>query len=268
MEDDEEFSYTGYSAQTEAELNKNRAAFIEDEEVYSYSGYSDEVALTEGAALPVYEKENTSSYGDYLIEEFSAETNAKRVAKFTKIPRGAAAYCVSAVYLIVGVLCVSITSLITHVLPYIVGGMMLFVGITRLIVALCRREYRSTKTNRTATSMLVAGLGAMIIVQQIDPENDPIMLISIIWGVMGLFEGAHAFNHAFAIAFKSWRCVYFFLKGIIECTVAFILLYWPLNHDVHYLHIVVFGANLILDAITMLPPVKNFFKGKKDKEEK
>lgn len=264
MEDDEEFSYSGYSANTETELAEKQAAFVDDEEVYSYSDYSDEIALTEGAAIndetaaTAEAEEKSSSYGDHLIEEFSAKTNVSRVAKITKLPPNIATYGVAAVYFIVGVLCVSITSLVTEVLPYIVGGMMALIGIVRFIIALCRREYRSIKTNQTATSLILAALGIMIIVQQIDPENDPIMLISIVWGVLGLFEAAHAFNHAFHHIANGERCIYFLIKGLIECVVAFMLLYQPESHSAHFFHIVVFGANLIFDAITMLPRVKTF----------
>jgi len=270
MEDDEEFSYTGYSARSESEFAEREAAFVDNDEVFSYSGYADDIALTEGAARQTETRQNTEirhSYGDYLVEEFSAVTNASRVAKITKLPQNTATYFVAAVYFVVGVLCVSITSLIAEVLPYIVGGMMTLIGLIRLIVALCRREFRNIKTNKTASSLLLALLGGMILFQQIDAENDPIMLISVIWGVIGLLEASHAFNHAFVTMFKSWKCLYFLLRGIIECAVAFILLYQPLSHSAHFLHIVVFGANLILDAITMIPPVKNIFDGNARKKD-
>ena len=256
MEDDEEYSYTGYSKATSEAIAEQDVTFKDNEEVYSYTGYADDTA----AALDEAENEHarTDSYGDFIIEEFSAESNANRVARITKLPKNAATYCVAAVYLIVGVLCVSITEHITEVLPYIVGGMMVVVGLVNFIVAIVRKEYRHLKTNRTATSLIVVALGVMIIIQKLDPDNDPVMLISIVWGILGLFEGAHAFNHAFKRIANSERCIYYLIKGIIECAVAFMLLYQPDSERAHFLHIMVFGANLIFDAITMIPQVKNF----------
>lgn len=256
MEDDEEYSYKSYSARTEAvitEKSDGLATFKDNEEVYSYTGYADETAVTAEA------EEHSNSYGDFIVEEFSAETNISRVAQITKLPPNIATYFVALAYLVVGVLCVSITHSVTEYLPYIVGGMMIVIGVVRFIVAIVRREYRSLKTNRTATSLILTALGIMIIIQQFDEGNDSaVMLISIAWGILGLFEAAHAFNHAFKRIANSERCIYYLIKGLIECVVAFMLLYQPDNHSTHYFHIIVFGANLIFDSITMLPRVKAF----------
>lgn len=205
------------------------------------------------------DEERTEGFVDAILEGLSAETNASRMSKITRLPEHIAVYIIAALYLSVGVLCVSITSEITEVLPYIVGGMMVLIGITRFIIALVTREYRHLKTNQTASSLIVTALGAMIIVQQVLPDNNSaITFIAIVWGILGLFEGAHAFNHAFKRISNSERCVYFLIRGILELVVAFMLLYNPQNEEIHHFHIIVFGINLIVDAITMIPKVKEF----------
>ncbi len=250
MEDDEEYSYKSYSAQTEAEISEPQA-FKDNEEVFTYSGYADESAATDSA------EEESGGYGDFIVEEFSAETNVRRVVSLTKLPANAAVYFVAAIYFIVGVLCVAITKQIAEVLPYIVGGMMTVIGVVQFIIAMVRHEYRTLKTNRTASSLIITALGIMILVQKIDPESDPIMLISVAWGILGLFESAHAFNHAFKRIANSERCVYYLIKGLIECAVAFLLLYQPESEAAHHFHIIVLGANLIFDSITMIPKIKS-----------
>lgn len=253
MEDDEEYSYTGYSDNTKAQIEEQQATFRDDEEVYTYTGYSEEEFVAE-------DEVHTNSYGDFIVEEFSAATNVPRIAQMTKLPTNVVTYLFAVVYFIVGVLCVSITSTVTAVLPYLVSGMMIVIGVVRFIVAIVRREYRHLKTNQTATSLIMTALGVMILVQELDANNDSaIMLISIVWGILGLLEGAHAFNHAFKRIANSERCIYYLVKGLVECAVAFMLLYQPDSHDAHHFHIIVFGVNLIFDAITMLPPVKAFF---------
>lgn len=252
MEDDEEYSYKSYSSDTEEKFKNRRAVFKEDGEEYSYTGYSDEIAAAS-------EEEKTQSYGDFIIEEFAAETNVPRVAKITKLPVNVVTYGFSVIYFIVGVLCIAITDRVTEVLPYVVGVMMTVIGIVRFIIALVQHEYRHLKTNQTATSLIMAFLGIMIIIQELDAQNDSaIMLISVVWGILGLFEGAHAFNHAFKRIANSERCIYYLIKGIVECVVAFMLLYEPTDHNMHDVHIIVFGINLIFDAITMIPQVKTF----------
>lgn len=245
MKDDEEV----FIPETE-EYGEDVVPYRGDDEEFSYTSYADEAA----------EEERTASYGDYIIEEFSAETNVSRVTHYTHLPEHIVTYIFSVIYLVVGVLCVSITHRITELLPYIVGGMMIIIGFVRFVVALKNHEYRHLKTNRTATSLIVTALGIMIIVQSFQPENESaITFISIAWGILGLFEGAHAFNHAFKRIANSERCVYYLIKGIVELVVAFMLLYDPVNHETHQFHIIVFGINLIFDAITMLPQVKSLW---------
>lgn len=209
------------------------------------------------------EEERTESISGAILEGFSAETNVSRLTRLTKLPKHIVTYFTVVVYLAVGVLCIAITDEITEVLPYIVGGMMIIIGVTRFIVGLIKREYRHTKTNVTAMSLVIAALGVMIIIQQLDPENQAaIAFISIVWGILGLMEGAQALNHAFKRISNSERCIYFLLRGIVELVVAFMLLYDPSNKAAHHFHIIVFGFNLILDGITMIPKVKLFLSTK------
>lgn len=252
-DDGEEFSYSAVNPEEIAE--EKIAAFYETEDEFSYASYADEAGELA--------KNRTGSYSGSIIEEFSTESTVSRVTGLLKIPEHIATYIFSAIYLAVGILCVSVTKKIIDILPYIVGGMMILIGTVRFILALKNREYRHTKTNRTATSLILTALGIMIIIQHLQPENESaITFISISWGILGLFEGAHAFNHAFKRIANSERCVYYLIKGIIEVVVAFLLLYDPGNHETHMVHIFIFGLNLIFDSITMLPQVKGFLANK------
>lgn len=203
------------------------------------------------------EEEAPQNATDMIAESISAEASVSRVLRVFKIPKKIAVYIVAAAYFVVGALCVSITNYITHYLSYIVGSMMTVFGLIGLIFSIIQREYKSTKTNRTATDLIMFDVGIMVLFEEIDPDSDPITMISIVWGIFGLFEGAHAFNHAFSRIANSQRCVYFLLKGIVECAVGFIMLYRPNSHEAHFLHIVVFGISLMVDAITMIPKVKD-----------
>ncbi|MCD8371971.1 MAG: DUF308 domain-containing protein [Clostridia bacterium] len=241
MEDDEEYSYAAYSADTKQGLR--RASIGSDDEELAYTGYAD-------AELAEEEREERVSYGDFIIEEFSSEVNVPRVAKITRIPQGIVKYIFAAIYLAAGVSCVVLTDTVQYVLPYIVGAAMCILGLGRFIIALANKEYRTVKTNQTAMSLIIVALGVMIII-----ENDwALEFISIIWGVLGLFETAHALNHAFSKIAASESCITHIIKALLEGVLAFMLLYEPSHHI--SLHIMVFGINLIIDAIFMLPVVK------------
>ena len=191
---------------------------------------AEEEAFTDDGLSEILSEGDRVGCGDAIVEEFSIKNKITGVAQATGISAKIVNYIFAAIYFVVGVLCVSITEIITHVLPYIVGSL-----------------------------MITAALGVMIIVESVKPDSVwAITFISIVWGVLGLFEGAHAFNHAFARMANSQRSAFYLVKGFVEVAVAFMLLYQPGNHDIHTFHIIVFGINLMIDAITMLPAVKKF----------
>ena len=198
------------------------------------------------------EDEANGSFGDSLIEGFSVESHVHRAVKYAKIPEKLAQYLFAALYLAVGVLCIVMPHGIEYALPYIVGGGMAAAALVTFIFAVATKEYRNTHTNKTAMSFILMGLSVMIILEHDWAHT----FIPIIWGMLGLFEGAHAFNHALSRISRGMRPAYFIVKGIVEVVVAFLLLYRPEQYG--ELHIIVFGVSLILDGITTIPFIKEF----------
>lgn len=250
MEDDEEYSYKGYSADTAARIDR-QAHYVGGEEEYSFRGF-------DGSADEGYEEAAAADdaarmgYGDFIIEEFSAEVNIRKVTDFTHLNEALVNYAFSVVYLIVGILCVSITAYVRVAFNYIVGGFMALIGLVQFISAMRHKEYVHTHSNQTATSLIMMALSVLIIVESSSAD----VIIAIAWGFLGLLEAAHAFNHAFSRIARSQRCAYYLAKGSIEVVLAFLLLHDPMHHL--ELHIIVFGVNLIFDAVTMFPPIKRF----------
>lgn len=192
------------------------------------------------------------SYSDLLIEGLSVESNVQKVVKYIRIPEKVAQYLFAVLYLVVGALCIAMPHHIEFALPYIVGGGMAAMAVVTFIFAIATKEYRSTHTNKTAMSVILLGLSIMIILEHEWAHT----FIPIVWGVLGLFEGAHAFNHALSRISRGMRCSYYIIKGVIEVVVAFLLLYRPEQYG--ELHIIVFGVSLIVDGITTAPIIKKF----------
>lgn len=193
------------------------------------------------------------TFGDHIIEDFSVESNIKKVSEYTKIPATAAKYILSVLYIVLGAVCAAIPAKIEHSLPYIVGGGLAVMSVVQFIFAVIKKEYRRTDSNRTASALIMAGLAVMIILEHEWAHT----FIPIVWGVLGLCEGAHAFNLALSRISRGMRCSYYIIKGIVEVAVAFLLLYKPEEYG--ELHIIVFGVSLIIDGVTNIPILKKFF---------
>ena len=256
MEDGEELTYYGYEDDVQPSAAQRRGGFVTgDEEEYS-EGLGGEVALSDEQNM--LEEEINKSYGDFFVEEFSAETSAHKLSLAMHISERTIKFVLSAVYLVVGVLCVALTDYIYLAFPYIVGGVAAGYGLVQLVVAVIHREYVHTHSNKTASSLVMIALGILIMVE----HSAAFTIIAVAWGFLGLMEGAHAFNHAFSRIARSERCVYYLGKGVIEVILAFILLYEPSHPDHIPLHIIVFGVQMIFDAVTMFPPLKEFLSRK------
>ncbi|MDE6373442.1 MAG: hypothetical protein K2L72_02990 [Clostridia bacterium] len=228
------------------------------------SGFDDAVLGAEGiAADALIGGENEAavvtdigSCGDFLVEEFSVEANVRRASKYIRIPEKIAAYLFAVVYMAVGALCVAIPEKIEFALPYIVGGALGAGALVQFIFAIITKEYKSVRSNKTASSLILIGLSVMIIIEHEWAHT----FIPIVWGVIGLCEAAHAFNLALSRISRGLRPSYYIVKGVIEVAVAFLLLYKPEQYG--ELHIIVFGVSLIFDGVTATPIIKKFTEGR------
>lgn len=255
--DEEELAYSGFAEDSE-EKPSQKAVYGGDEEEYAYSGYAGEAAVKAGYVevndvdSGVTASADLGTYGDGLIDEFSVEANVEKVRTITHLPESVAKYIMAIVYIALGAVCAAIPQRIEFALPYVVGGIIGFISVVRFVYAIIEKEYISTQSNKTASSLIMLGVSIMIIIEHEWAHT----FIPIVWGVWGLFEGAHAFNHAISRIVRHKRFLYYIIKGITEVVVAFLLLYEPEQYG--ELHIIVFGVSLILDGIVILPFVHKF----------
>lgn len=248
----EEEEKTRKSADGKAETEKNAEENVDgaDIEVEAHTLVGEEPSEE---ALEEISITDFGTYGDRIIDDFSVESQAKGANKHIKIPETAAKYVLSVLYIALGAVCAAIPARIESVLPYIVGVGLLSISLVRFIFAIIEKEYRNTKSNRTASALILIGLSVMILIEHEWAHT----FIPIVWGVLGLCEGAHAFNHALSRISRGMRSSYYIIKGIVEVAVAFLLLYKPEEYG--ELHIIVFGVSLIIDGITTLPVLKKLF---------
>ncbi len=250
MIEEEEKTRKSADGKTKTEKNADENVDGADIEVEAHTLVGEEPSEE---ALEEISITDFGTYGDRIIDDFSVESQAKSANKHVKIPETAAKYVLSVLYIALGAVCAAIPARIESVLPYVVGGGLLAISLVRFIFAIIEKEYRNTKSNRTASALILIGLSVMILIEHEWAHT----FIPIVWGVLGLCEGAHAFNHALSRISRGMRSSYYIIKGIVEVAVAFLLLYKPEEYG--ELHIIVFGVSLIIDGITTLPALKKLF---------
>ncbi len=202
------------------------------------------------------EETDAGVLGENLVGEFSFHIAARAMGKVMRVPEKVISYMVSFVYLVVGVLCVSLTQHIEAYLPYIVGSLMSAFAVAQFVIAIIGKEYKNPKGSKVASPLIILLLGIFILVEHEWGHT----FIPVLWGLFGLYEGAQAFNHAVSRIARGLNPAYFIIKGVIEVGVAFLLLYKP--EEYAELHIIVFGISLIFDGITHMPPIKKLLTGR------
>ena len=251
MEDDEEFSYSGYSKNT-AEYIRANGKFTRQSG--DESAFAAEIPHAAENGRTAEDERPHIGYGDYIVEDTSPESAAHKLSKATHISERTGKYIIAALYLAIGVICVVFTAGIREYFPYIIGAIAAGAGIARLASAIVHKEYVHTHSNKTAWSLVMIALGLLIMIEHAAAYT----IIAVAWGFWGLMQGAHALNHAFSRLARSKRSAYYFVKGAVEVVLAFIMLYEPGNNAHITLHIIVFGIQLIFDAFTTFPPIKEY----------
>lgn len=261
MDEDKTLLQSGEATPQEADEAVAEVALeaVEETAVAQAEAIDGAVARREVEALVGGEEEEENGVdgigacSDFIVHQLSIENNVEKLHRGLKLREDVASYIVGILYILAGAACIILPHQIEHVLPYVVGGVMLLVSLIQFVFAIINKEYKRTNTNKTASSLILMGLGVLIVCR---PEWAHSFII-IMWGVLGLCEGAMAFNHALARISKGMRCSYYIIKGIVEVAVAFLLLYDSNTYGV--LHIIIFGISLAIDGIVVLPFWKKIF---------
>ncbi|MCD8204987.1 MAG: hypothetical protein LUD29_00010 [Clostridia bacterium] len=224
----------------------------------------------------IFEEEEVESggYGEFVVEEFSADKTTDRVVKVTHMSERLARHIVLWVYFSFGLI-LSVASLVleeiyeTHIIitvfPFVAGVLMLIFGVAKLVVDITRKNYLNEEKNSTASSIIFIIMGLIVLADTIvtlverEPDEEEITFwangfIGIVWGVYGLVEAARAFNHAINRMVKHENATFHVIWGLIELVFAILLIYNPNEHIA--LHLVIFGLQLMFTSITRMPFIR------------
>ena len=179
MIEEEEKTRKSADGKTKTEKNADENVDGADIEVEAHTLVGEEQSEE---ALEEISITDFGTYGDRIIDDFSVESQAKSANKHIKIPETAAKYVLSVLYIALGAVCATIPARIESVLPYVVGGGLLAISLVRFIFAIIEKEYRNTKSNRTASALILIGLSVMILIEHEWAHT----FIPIVWGVLGL----------------------------------------------------------------------------------
>ncbi|MDY5484679.1 MAG: DUF308 domain-containing protein [Clostridium sp.] len=142
--------------------------------------------------------------------------------------------------LLSGIACILFTKQVHHLFPYILGGIMILIGLNHTLYGLWTGEYRSPETKLTAGGIVYIVLGAVILSHHADADA----MIGSVWGILGLMKGSEALNLALYCFSQKKPFLTKGLQALIELILGFLLLLNPLSAVRH--HIFLLGIELCL----------------------
>lgn len=139
----------------------------------------------------------------------------------------------------IGLLCVLFSGSITTVLPYILGGAMMAVGIAYGIVYFRNSANRAECASELSSGLVLFVVGALCIVHGVDS----IGAMGTTWAILGLRKASRSLTRAIQ---DNCRGLVFYtavIEFLVRLTFSVVLLFYPVEK--FQIHIVLLGLELI-----------------------
>ena len=140
---------------------------------------------------------------------------------------------------IVGIACLAMPHGIMNSLPYILGGLMLLVGIADLVTDVTDPEKEAGNVSQGSDIVMIV-VGALLVIQ----GTGLLDLIGVIWGFLGLSKAAQELDETLKArrAGEPWALLA--LSSAIEIALGTLLIASPLDNIEH--HVLLLGIELII----------------------
>lgn len=157
---------------------------------------------------------------------------------------------ISAIIFVVGCLCIFITGSIMQYLPFILGPILIILGIFRFHQVFEDLKYTRDEAFVAGNGTLYIVLGILILVK----NSDSYYLIGVAWGMLGLIRDARNLtNHIFRLAQREDRfrdVIWHLIYCVFGISISIILLTDPPEH-LHF-HIMILGLEMFDSSFRIL----------------
>jgi len=140
---------------------------------------------------------------------------------------------------VVGIVCIFFTDQIHSALPYILGSVMLALGVIDTGRGILTKEHLRRDTKLTANGIVFFLLGIVVLCNRGNADH----LIGAIWGTLGLVKGSEELNRAIYRFAHKEHYLGKLLRAGIELLLGFLLLIDPVS-SIHH-HLFILGLELI-----------------------
>ena len=147
------------------------------------------------------------------------------------------------VHALLGAACILFTEQIHDIFPFLLGFLMLGIGICDIYRGVVTKEYQTIETKLISWGIVNTILGVVILCHHQNSDQ----IIGAIWGMVGVVKGSEKLNHTIHLYASHQPFFKELFHSILELALGILLLLDPIASFEH--HLVILGIELIIRSI-------------------
>lgn len=151
----------------------------------------------------------------------------------------------SAAFLLVGILCILLPAQVADILPFLLGGVMLVVGVINSGTYLRGKRFLEGEAPEMGQDIILLVMGVVFLCA----GADSVGLMGAVWGIIGLRKAAGTIDQALRQIYFHQSAFLLSVEAVIRVILALALLFDPFEKFPH--HIVLLGFELIITNIRL-----------------
>lgn len=151
----------------------------------------------------------------------------------------------SVAFWLIGVLCVLFPARVAGGLPFLLGGVMLAVGLLRGVSYLHNKEFLDPGTAGMGQDIILVVMGVVFWCA----GSEAIGLMGVVWGILGLRKAADTVDQALRKLYQHQNALLLVVEAVVRVILALALLFDPFQTFSG--HVVLLGVELIVANVQL-----------------
>lgn len=144
---------------------------------------------------------------------------------------------------VLGMICVVFAGHVTFVLPYLLGGAMIFAGILRGITYFQNKYFLERQSDELAYGIVLFIMGVAFVIQ----GSNSLGALGTTWAIIGIRKASKSLNLAIRQVYEKKHFIIPIMEFLVRITLALMLLFHPFEKFTS--HVIILGLEIIVVSI-------------------
>ena len=150
---------------------------------------------------------------------------------------------------LMGITCIVFASHIMALLPYLLGGTMIFTGMLMIFLNIEEGEFLRSMTEEMAYGSTMVIVGIVFVIK----GAEALPAVGTTWALIGTVKAAKSLHRTFQRIYMHQNCLLSLLEFVVRLVLSILLLFNPID-KIHG-HVILLGLELLFSNIRFAPPL-------------